>query len=545
MRLVIGGVALVAALAGCADATRSIGRVSDEFRIEPGIVNTKPSPQAMGIFVDGGTGRVHALLRNKSLISAIDELAYKAGFNYIVLADLSAVRISIGDKAGKQVWRENEQAMLDALLDAANQQLAENEPKIRYRWVSNGPMLYRSMGPDDQAGIESGMSFKKIFFKNIMADEALIALTELFEPEIEMKRDLEFRDNRPSLEKIAKDTKEDERLAKNVAIPEKKAAIVAYRPQNALLVRGGNLATYQRLAEILPSLDAEFQAVLVETQVFEYDDSIARKIGMSLDYSKGVLSSDPSKAKFQLKTNFGETISNVVPQFFLNLSDVERKATLLSALALYDREGLVRIMAEPRLTLKSGEQADVKLTTKRYYMTSSVNAAGDIKDLETGITFKVQPTVLGDGKILLRLDIQQSEFIPSNDPNAISATNDNRIKTSIIARDGELVSLGGILSKREAKLGSGLPGLRKLPVVGNIFGYDASDSSVTRVEFMIRPRVKLAEDRNNTILAGLRNTNCRISRYMDNKSSVDCHEPTSDLVEDLDATAQQQSGQNP
>ena len=81
--------------------------------------------------------------------------------------------------------------------------------------------------------------------------------------------------------------------------------------------------------------------------------------------------------------------------------------------------------------------------------------------------------------------------------------------------------------------------------VGNIFGYDASDSSVTRVEFMIRPRVKLAEDRNNTILAGLRNTNCRISRYMDNKSSVDCHEPTSDLVEDLDATAQQQSGQNP
>lgn len=514
-------------VSGCA-GTRSIGRSTDEFRIEPGIANVAVSTAEYGVFFDSESGKVRARLRNKPLISVIDEFAYKAGFNYAMLSDLSTYRVTLDDQAGKQVVRDNERAMLDTLLEEVNRNLPAGEPKVGYRWVSDGPMFSKCAALPCDTGAEPGLGFKKMFFKNISADEALVALTELFESEVEMKRDVEFKESRLSLDRISKDTKGDD----------KKAAIVAYRAQNALLVRG-NTAVFDRLAQVLPSLDAEFQLVLVETQVFEYDDSIARKIGTALEYSKGTLNNNPAKPEFALKTLFGEntSITDALPQLFWNLSDIERKASLLTNLAFYDRDGLVRIMAEPRLTLKSGEQAEVKLTTKRFYMTTSVNAAGDIKDLETGITFNVQPTLLGDGKILLKLKLQQSEFIPSNDTNAISATNANLIDTSVIARDGELVSLGGILTKREAKMGSGLPGLRNLPGLGVFFGYEASDSNVTRVEFMIRPTVKRAPHRNEAILKGLSDTNCRITRYM-NKTTYDCEDPVAGgEVKDLDAPA--------
>lgn len=519
-------IAVVAALliGGCAE-TRSIGRSADEFRIEPGIANATIGPDEFGIFYDSDSGKVRARLRNKSLLGVIDDLAYKVGFNYTVLSDMSAFRVSMDGPKNGHVFADGGKAMLESILERVNRTLPEGEPRVHFHWVSDGPELFLSRAPVGDAKAQesamcsrlaafgspacANMSFKKIFFKNITADEGLSALTELFEPELELKRDTSAKtDSEGKLRKFDGD----------------KAAVVAYRSQNALLVRSKERGVYDRLAELLPSLDSEFQLVLVETQVFEYDDSIARKIGVALDLKKGVLPDDPTKAKFQVATQFGEGIASTLPQFFYNFTNVDQKATLLSKLALYDREGLVRIMAEPRLTLKSGESAEVELSSKRYYITPGVNTPGQIQELATGIHFKVQPTVLGDGKILLKLDLRQSEFIPSNDLTAVSATNDNRISTAVIARDGELVSLGGILSKRDTKFASGLPGLRKLPGVGFLFGSDATDGNVTRIEFMIRPIVNRVSQRNDGYVKNIRDLNCRITKHM-HKTSYECEDP--------------------
>ena len=522
-----GAVLVALVVTGCAD-TRSIGRSTGEFRIEPGIANATIPPKEFGIFYDNDRGVVRARLNNKPLIGVIDDLAYKVGFNYTVLSDMSAYRVSLEEANGEQVVREGAQPMLESLLDRVNRSLPAGEPRLHFRWISDGPELFLSKAAIGDAMAAStvlcsrsasvaaadcaSMSFKKMFFKNVTADEALTALSQLFEAEVEIKRD----------------------AGQGKSLDSKKAAIVAYRAQNALLVRSKDLAVYERLAELLPSLDADFQLVLVETQVFEYDDSVARKIGVALDYKQGEQASDPTKAKFQLATQFGEGITSILPRMFWNFSNIDRKATLLSTLAFYDRDGLVRIMAEPRLTLKSGESAEVELASKRFYITPGVNTPGDIRELATGIFFKVQPTVLGDGKILLKLTLRQSEFVPSNDPSSVSSTNDNRIDTAVIARDGELVSLGGILSKHDTKFASGLPGLRKLPGVGFLFGSEATDGNVTRVEFMIRPTVNRASQRNDGIVKNLRDMNCRITKYM-NKTNYECQDPVEGNKEvDLD-----------
>ena len=538
----LGAILTAILVAGCAE-TRSIGRSTDEFRIESGIANATIPPKEFGIFFDSESGVVRARVRNKPLLSVIDDLAYKAGFNYTILSDLSAYRVSIEEANGTQVTRNSGRAMLEALLERVNQNASATQLKIHFNWVSDGPEFFLSNAAIGDANAQTNamcsrtagfsaaecnnMTFKKMFFKNITADEALTSITELFEGEIETKRNAA--------------TKDDSESKSGKTFDAKKGAIVAYKAQNAILVRGKERALYDRLAELIPSLDADFQLVLVETQVFEYDDSIARKIGVALDYSQGSLSTDPTKAKFQISTQFGEGITSALPQLFWNYSDLERKATLLSKLAFYDREGLVRIMAEPRLTLKSGELAEVELASKRYYITPGVNSPGDIRELATGILFKVEPTVLGDGKVLLKLNLRQSEFIPSNDQSAVSATNDNRISTAVIARDGELVSLGGILSKRDTKFASGMPVLRKLPGLGYLFGSEASDGTVTRIEFMIRPTVNRAAQRNDAMVKGLHDTNCRITRYM-NKTSYECPDPV-ESKNDLDLDAQPNSTQ--
>lgn len=552
-------IAMTCLLAACANP-RDVGRSNDAFRIEPGRPNVLGNPTEEGVF-NTPDGKIAVKYQGRSLLSVIDELAYKLGFNYTVLSDLTSFKLTVEDTNAsllaaddleiKQLFGEddaqavrskqkiyaNELELLDDIKQMVNAKLQSrglSSYTFDYTWVSDGPefSLVKANGGVGTFCFGDGecesASFKKLFLKNVTSEEGARTLSDLFASEVELKRVSEVA-VKPSEATggyggMGSQSFQQQPFfggnqfggnqfgGQGGAVGSEKAALLQYKPQNALVIRSKNPNVYRRIAAILPSLDANFNQVLVETQVFEYDDSVAKRIGAALTYTKDA--SDTSNGITKIATQFGEGITNFLPNFLYQLSLPEQKASLLTALALYDRDGLVRILAEPRLVLKSGEQAEVKLESRRYYLTSGVNVAGDLKELNTGIDFKVIPTVLGDDKILLNLFIRQSEFIPSNDANVTATTNNNEIHTSLIAKDGELVSIGGIHVKKDSKFSSGIRGLRHIPWIGPLFGSDAADGSVVRVDFMIRPTVSRATEVGKQKLKALQEVNCRINQQM-------------------------------
>ena len=545
---------LLAALAAAGCATRNIGqpldigRSANEYSIQAGIANVGVDRREEGIFVSEDDGSLRVKLWNRPLVSAIDELAYKSGFNYTMLSDLTRFRATIGDApaGAKSASREalaqkayqSERALLDDLV-AQVQVPGRPKLKLRYRWLADGPELFLSESADgdptrpgvvicsllnrnQNADCDQSMTYKKIFLKNVTVDEAIKSLTDLFGSEIEARRQplpLQMQDAGMNVNPYQQ-MMDQAAMAQQQAPaepPAPKVSVTPYKAQNALLVRGKNAQIYDRIGGIMPSIDSDFQQIMVETKVYEYNDSTARKLGVALDFSK-----TNGGNTFGITSQFGEGITAALPNFFANLSDTEKRATLLSKLALQDSDGIVRILAEPHLILKSGEDAEVKLQTKQYYATTGVNSPGDLRELSTGIVFKVSPTVLGNNKVLLNLSVVQSEFIPSNSANVTATTTQNEIRTSIIARDGELVSLGGIHSKKDSKFSSGIPWLRNLPGAGFAFGSQQGESSVVRVEFMIRPIMKRVQQRNRDVLKNITDTNCRISAQMGKPLQAEC-----------------------
>ena len=174
---------------------------------------------------------------------------------------------------------------------------------------------------------------------------------------------------------------------------------------------------------------------------------------------------------------------------FFQYTDAEKKLSLLSNLVLNDRDGLVKILAEPRIVMKPGEEAAIALTSVQYVATQGVNTS-DLKGVESGITFKITPIILNENKISLRLAIEQSEFVPNSDSKITLATNKNTIYTTVVADDGEMISIGGIETRRASKFSSGLPFLKDIPFLGALFSSRTKDSSSTKIEFMIRPVIK-------------------------------------------------------
>lgn len=521
-------VSLISSLTGCAsNAYRE--RYQDLAKFEVGQPNAGISTFESGVYLDEETGDVRAKYVARPLLAVLDEIAYKSGFSYTVLSDLSSLRVSIfeTDKHGKkgQMRFDSPESLMSHATKAINEQFEKDGKPLRLvqRWSSDGPELgfiefleskpgnkFVCPNPDELDPAKhsllidqecQAMSFKKIFLNNTSSGDALKSLYGLFPNEIEGKLDDALNSS--------------DRLKLN------RSFVVEYKPQNALIVRGLNRQFYNRIAKLLPALDADFNQVVVETKVFQYDDSIGQKIGANLTYVKGNLT---------VATPFSEGTSAQLPNLLYQFTSADNRSNLLTQLAMQDKDGLVRILAEPRLVLQSGTQANVKLETKKYFLTSGVNVAGDLRELPSGIDFTVTPTVLGDSKIKLDLLIKQSEFALNNEAGVAATTNANEIRTTIVANDGELVSLGGILTRKDANSSSGMIGIRKVPLLGKLFGSEVESSSIARIEFLIRPTISRSRQKNREFVKAAQDTNCMLESRMGGKG---CLQPT-DKIEGVE-----------
>jgi hypothetical protein len=504
-------------LGGCASNPQVLEADRHDIKINFNPPNLVPGRFDEGIHVVEQAQPIRIKLRGKSLLSALDEIGYRLGLNYTVLSDLSPYSVSIHAGESKpDNWSKMEQRhfdlpqeVFDHIRDKINAEaLIGSELRLAYQWKSDGPVFYLTKAGDKtpicSANTEITCStqpyaFKKFFIHNITAMQAMESLWGVLPADFDVKHDQKGQTGE---------------LIFRAHNTDKSSSVVIYKPQNAIILRAAKPETFDIVSQLIGAIDASYQQVLVETIVFEYDDTTEKKIGAALDYKFG---DKDSRNQFNFSSLFGERIGKstnpgetILPNLYHTLTDTEKKFTLLTKLALYDRDGLVRILAQPRLLLQSGTSALVSMSSAKHILTTGINSPGELRVVDTKIELKVTPTVLGNGKILLDTAVTQSEFIPTSEANVATATNENKITTSLLVKDGEMSSIGGILIKRDSKFASGLPGLRQIPGLGLLFGSKTGDSSTTRIEFMIRPTVNLAKREIDAIQNDIQGLNDRL-----------------------------------
>lgn len=517
--------AMVLSIWGCTAKRQSSLTGQQAFFLDNKADETTPRKETEdGIFVaDDG---LYIKYQNRSFITALDELFYKKRLNYTVLTDISRYRLKFFDKDFKgsaeelqKNWNSIKQRKYDGVIDFLSSSIENinsiyhqnDDIKLGYRIVGDGIEFCRKErdkeGPsfdsciDDQ---EYKNTYKKIFLFSLTTQDASEKLgllyfgKKVFPPAMQQggfmpppQMDYGIQDG---TSKVYED-------------------IITLPAQNALIVKAGK-GVLEQIGQVIYSIDAEFPQVLVETKVFEYDDSIARKIGTAIEYSRTT-----GKNQFDFNALFGDEIPRdqsgnlTIPSFLYNLADPENRYKFLTAIAFTDRDGMVRIIAEPRLVLKPGEEASIKLNTEKYVIVRGVNTA-DLRTVGTGITFTLTPTILSEKKIFLKLSLEQSEFIPGAEGDIILSSNKNTIDTSVIVGDGEWISIGGIETKKQSKFSTGLPYLKDIPILGYLFGTRAVDAHNSRIEFMIRPVIKNIKGENRRVLDEINRKNEDVNKEL-------------------------------
>jgi type IV pilus assembly protein PilQ len=130
----------------------------------------------------------------------------------------------------------------------------------------------------------------------------------------------------------------------------------------------------------------------------------------------------------------------------------------------------------------------------------------------------VTPTVTNDGNIVMNLNI--SNDTPQDLGNGRSGVANRNINTQVVAESGSTIAIGGIYSNTETESAAGIPGLRKLPIIGALFGSESKTVNRRELFIFVTPRVLNEEVMNNEIDNGLKTQQSAATRARSISTSV-------------------------
>ncbi len=167
--------------------------------------------------------------------------------------------------------------------------------------------------------------------------------------------------------------------------------------------------------------------------------------------------------------------------------------------------GNTNIIATPSVMTLDNEEAEVKVAKEVPIVTGSytnqgisgaggqVNPFQTINREEVGIILKITPQINDGGTVVLKISQEVSNLAASSEQVLAASqgliTNKRTITTNVIAEDGGIVVLGGLLSDDMTEEKAQVPFLGSIPILGELFKTRSVKRAKTNLMFFVRPRI--------------------------------------------------------
>ena len=100
----------------------------------------------------------------------------------------------------------------------------------------------------------------------------------------------------------------------------------------------------------------------------------------------------------------------------------------------------------------------------------TVSSGHAFEEIPVGVTLKVEPSMQGDGRIVLRIRAKSSTLGPPQPPDDIPEELSRMVDAEVAVADGETAVLGGLMREGSDRSSAGVPYLRSVPLLGLLFG---------------------------------------------------------------------------
>ena len=270
-------------------------------------------------------------------------------------------------------------------------------------------------------------------------------------------------------------------------VTDSEALVRATDLANAYVRGGGDGKSNPRVVNML-EVGAP-QQVMLEVKVAEVSKALIDKLGVQFTGSR---------------TNGSWTYS-LLADFLSNGNAVVAAArnavnSLGVTVDAQKDDGLVKILAEPTIMAISGQTGSFLAGGKIFIPVSQDTTTGGrtitLEEKEFGVSVKFTPTVLGNGRINLRVRPEVSELnrdgigiVAASGTSILPSFTSRKAETTVQLMDGQSFAIGGLIKNNTTTNIKAMPFLGELPVVGALFRSTEFQADRTELVFVITPRL--------------------------------------------------------
>lgn len=266
---------------------------------------------------------------------------------------------------------------------------------------------------------------------------------------------------------------------------------------NAVVMRGSP-ATVQMVQDLIVQLDVRRPQVVIEAAIVEITGDLGEQLGIQLAAGGAVPGSGVigGTSFSQAGAPLGAILSALGVPGAAALSEGLNLAAgsngdfgiLLQALS---RTSSANLLSTPSVTVLDNEVAEIVVGQNVPFRTgafatdgNTVNPFTTISREDVGVTLKVIPRV-HDGDVV-RLEVSQevSSLVAANVVGAADLiTNRRSVRTTVLADNGQVITLGGLITDDRQAVDGKVPVLGDIPVLGSLFR-SRRDSQTRRTLFI-------------------------------------------------------------
>jgi general secretion pathway protein D len=287
-------------------------------------------------------------------------------------------------------------------------------------------------------------------------------------------------------------------------------------PATNTLIVSATPQDWRTLAPVIEALDVRRRQVFVEAIIVEATVDKTRALGVEFQGTTG-LDGHAGLAQANLGTLAGAlTDPTSLPGLLLAAASNERvrlpngervpaHTVLLTAL---EADADVNVLSAPNILTTDNEEAEIVVGRNVPFVASRATSATNLENLFTtierhdvGITLRMTPQISGDDFVHLTVFEEVSDIDPTasaavGDPAVVGPTTTVRsASTTIAARDGQTVVIGGLLADTLRTTERRVPFLGRLPVLGALFRREDDRRTKTNLLVFLTPHVIASDAR--------------------------------------------------
>jgi general secretion pathway protein D len=264
---------------------------------------------------------------------------------------------------------------------------------------------------------------------------------------------------------------------------------------NTLLIYA-NLEHYRIIERALQQIDRPQLQVAIDATIAEVTLNDQLSYGVQFFLKSKDVGLQPNSGS--IVNTAGATtavLSRLIPGFNFLVGTEADPRMILNALHTVTE---VKILSTPSLvvldnqfaSLLVGDQIPITTRTAQAVDVPTAPIVNSIDYRNTGVILRVAPRINANGNVLLDIEQEISAVAQNASANTLTPTvSQRKVKSSIAVASGQTVLLGGLISERQDKGSSGVPGLDQVPGIGALFSQRSGAIQRTELIIFIRPQI--------------------------------------------------------